>query len=104
MAVGLFVFLLFLHFGLGVIGGFYKKATGFGAFVHFCGGLFLASVLPFICALLAAILWEIFEYLFDRYVPQYSGIVCWYSRSWDAAVHDVCWTWVGITVLFALAV
>lgn len=91
----IFGWLLLVGHLLGIIEKFYDRIW-YGPVIHFIGGLFLASLTgSLFFSFLLAVLWEVFEWSFDRLCPQYSDKVCWYSRSWDGALRDVFFTTLG---------
>lgn len=95
--------LLFMHFLFGVGDRLYEKYKWFGPLVHFVGGLFLGSLThSLFWGVYLAVLWEVFEAGFDLHFPKHSDYICWHSRSFRGAMHDIFWSAVGIIVILWL--
>ncbi len=75
MEVIFFGYLLLVGHLLGIVQSAYEKAFWYGPGVHFIGGLFLASSTgSLFYSFLLAVLWEVFEWGFDKKFPQYSDM------------------------------
>lgn len=62
-----------------------------------------AGINPFWGALAGGVLWEIFEYSFDKACPDYSNIICWNSRTYSGAAWDIVMGSLGGLVVYFVA-
>lgn len=103
MAVVFLILVIVMHF-LGAVGLY--SFRWYNKFVHFVGGLFMGTaalnvgVNPVLGAFIGGVIWELFEYSFDKACPNYSNIICWNSRTYTGAVWDVVMgTLGGLTII-----
>lgn len=98
--VFLFVVLLFFHFGLGILArGYDLYGEFFALLVHLVGGMFLYSFTgSILLSFTLAALWEMFEYLFDKYT-RLGDVVYWRCRGWFQAYWGFLWSIIGSLIL-----